>query len=139
MEKKVLFVCRANTGRSQVAEELYNLETKSKNAQSAGTLVNQSIKTVGEVPNVHPLLDAMQMYGIDLSKNVKKQLKIDDLDNYDKIIVMAEPENIPEWLSNHPNYEYWEIEDIKDKNLGDAASIIETIHERVKTLISQQA
>ena len=138
MNQKVLFVCRANTGRSQVAEELYNMETGTKSASSAGTIVNDGIPTIREKPNTQPLLDAMQKYDIDMSNNVREQLSLDDLDKYDKIVVMAEPENIPEWLSRHPKYEYWEVEDIKDKNTEEAASIINTIHERVKELIRRQ-
>lgn len=133
---KVLFVCRANTGRSQVAEELYNMETSTKDASSAGTIVNDGIKTIEEKPNVAPLIDTMIAYGIDISKNKRKQLNIRDLDMYDKVIVMAEPENIPDWLRNHPKFEYWEIEDIKDKDRENSARIINLIHKRVKELMS---
>ena len=138
MNQKILFVCRSNTGRSQVAEALYNMEIGSKSANSAGTLVNDGIRTIRDKPNIEPLLSAMQKYDIDMSNNIRRQLVPSELDQYDTIIVMAEPENIPDWLSQHPRFVYWEIEDIKDKNTEDAARIISIIHKKVKTLIHEQ-
>lgn len=115
------------------------METGTKDASSAGTIVNDGIGTIEEKPNVGPLIDSMKEYGIDIAKNRRKQIDANSIDDYDKIIVMAEPENIPDWLRNHPKFEYWEMEDIKDKDRENSARIIGIIHNRVKELISKQS
>jgi len=133
---KIMFVCRSNTGRSQVAEALYNKITQSKNAISTGTIVKDGIKTVGE-KSATDLIAAMKMRSIDISSNERTQISKDMVEDVDKVIVMAEPENIPDWLKNIKQYEYWKIEDIKGKNLEDSVSIINRIELKVKELINK--
>ena len=99
---KIMFVCRSNTGRSQVAEALYNKITQSKNAISTGTIVKDGIKTVGE-KSATDLIAAMKMRSIDISSNERTQISKDMVEDVDKVIVMAEPENIPDWLKNNTN------------------------------------
>ena len=131
-----MFVCRSNTGRSQVAEALYNKITQSKNAISTGKIVKDGIKTVGE-KSATDLIAAMKMRSIDISSNERTQISKDMVEDVDKVIVMAEPENIPDWLKNIKQYEYWKIEDIKGKNLEDSVSIINRIELKVKELINK--
>lgn len=121
---KILFVCRGNVGRSQMARALLKKQFPNYEIESAGTKVTDKdgnsrhglfLKTVPGSVNVISVLDEE---GIDISDSMMIKLREEDLkNNYDRIIVMAEPEHIPDWLKNHPNFVYWEVEDPKGTDL----------------------
>jgi protein-tyrosine-phosphatase len=132
---KILFVCRGNVGRSQIAMEFYKKFTR-LDADSAGTIVdeneNQMIK---EIPSADVVVRLMKNYGIDVSENKRKQLTENMVENFDKIIMMAEPETIPDYLKNNPKIEIWEIQDPKDMNDIDTQKIISQIKSKVLEFI----
>lgn len=64
----------------------------------------------------------------------RTQLHPEMLEGMDQIIVMAEPETIPEWLSTHPKMVYWEVEDPKGKTLERTREIRDQIRGLVKGL-----
>lgn len=130
---KVLFVCRSNVGRSQMAMEFYN-QLCPGDATSAGTMVDipgQKLKERG--PAVEVVL-AMKELGIDMSENIRRQLKPDMLTQYDKVVVLAEPESIPEYLRKAPNVEIWDVEDARGKTVEQAKVIRDQIKEKVEEL-----
>ena len=129
----VLFICRGNVGRSQAAMSFYN-QLGLGHADSAGTLLKYpDIRLVdnGVADNV---IEALAEYGIDVSSNVPSQVKEEQLNNYDQIIVMAEPETVPEWLKNNPKTVLWDIPDVKGENLDTTRDIFNKIRARVSSL-----
>ncbi len=121
---KILFVCRGNVGRSQMAAgllkkmfpeyEIFSAGTKVTDKEGNGRHGNMLTSVEGSIK----VIEVLKEEGVDISN--AKMIKISEGDlenNYDRIVVMAEPENIPEWLSKHPNYVYWEVEDPKGTNL----------------------
>ncbi len=111
--KKVLFVCRGNVARSQICEALYNKESGG-GASSAGTVVNKGDgMRIKDIPLAEPVIRFMKEEGIDISNHTRTQITEEMLDEYDKIIVMAEPETIPSFLSAHENVEVYDIDDLK--------------------------
>lgn len=135
---KVLFVCRSNTGRSQVAMEFYNRLTDSVDASSAGTRVD-NIRTVGEKPLAPPLIEAMRLRGFDIASNLRNQIHESDLENFDKIIVMSEPQYIQDWLKNSPKYVYWDIEDPAGQPVDKQQIILDEIENRIKEFIKDNS
>ncbi len=139
---KILFVCWANVGRSQIAAELYNKLTGTKDAKSAGTEVMHPGKTLSERRSRRGgtyIIDVMKEdEGIDVSKNTRTQIDEDMLDEYDKIISMAQPEYTPEWLSKHPRYVYWEVSDPMDRGISATRKAKREIEAKVKELIRQK-
>lgn len=107
---KILFVCRGNVGRSQMATAFYNSFTRSDLADSAGTHVEKP----GQISRERKLersgksfvVDVMNEVGIDLGANICTQLTPEMLANYDKVISMAGKRYSPTWLANAPNYTY---------------------------------
>jgi len=59
------------------------------------------------------VIEVLKEEGIDWSGAIRTQLTPEMLEEVDRVIVMAEPENIPEYLSAHPKMIYWEIADLK--------------------------
>jgi len=141
---KVLFVCKANVGRSQMAEAYHNhlakLRKLENKADSAGTRVFERAglsldKLINKVNGIENVILAMSDLGIDVSKNKLKQLSEDLLNNYDKIIVMAEPETWPEYLKNNRKVEYWQIENPKDTSLETHKKVRDKIINKINEML----
>lgn len=133
---EVLFVCRANIGRSQTAAEFYNeLEGA---GTSAGTKVDAPGEQLHQQPVAKTIIEVMlREYGIDMSANTRKQVSPEMLDGYKAVVVMAEPEHTPEWLAEHPQARIWEVEDPKDKSEEKTAEIVALIRGKVLDLASE--
>ncbi len=98
--------------RSQIAEAIYNrLAIDGSVSESYGTNVSarNGEGTVLSSCSVLDLeLEFMKNKGMDISNNICKQITPELLKDNSKIIMMSEPEFIPEWIKSYP-YEYWEI------------------------------
>lgn len=137
---KVLFVCTQNRGRSQMAAGLFNKYSKEVHADSAGTKVETPGDTIAERAKVSDgaqnVITVMKEEGIDVSENRQTQVTEELLSGYDKIIVMAEPETIPKYLSGDPRFEYWEIPDPRFWGLEGVRKTKNTIKQKVQKLIA---
>jgi protein-tyrosine-phosphatase len=111
---KILFVCWANVGRSQMAAALYNKQTGKNDADSAGTDVDVYGETLLERRNRLGgtyTIDVMRTEGIDVSNSRRTQLSKAMLKDYDLVISMAQKEYTPDWLADWPTYQYWDVKD----------------------------
>jgi len=128
--RTVLFVCVGNSGRSQMAEAIFNkLKPDGFRAISAGT------RPANEV---NPLvLQALGEIGIDASNARPKPTSTEMTAEAEKIITMGcEASNFcpARFLSR---VEDWNIEDAKGKTLDEIRSIRDTIQEHVRELLQQ--
>jgi protein-tyrosine-phosphatase len=129
----VLFVCRANVGRSQIAASFYG-ELHHADRASAGTIVDNPGQLLKDRPQAKNVVRVMQEHGIDMSGNVRTQIDESIVSGYDTIIVMAEPHTVPSWLEENPKTVMWSIEDPKDKNLRETRRIVAIIEQKVRDL-----
>lgn len=109
---KILFVCGANVGRSQIAESYFNKFSKKHKAISAGE--HTSMKEYnGEKLKVFAMdiVGIMKEEGIDISEKVTKQLTKEMIDSCDKIIVLGERENLPDYIDKS-KVAFWSIPDL---------------------------
>lgn len=133
---KVMFLCKANVSRSQMAAALYNRLTGTNDADSAGVDVDFPGETLGERKRrlgASHTLELMSSAGIDLSKNKRIQLTKDKLNGYDKIINMYEGLT-PEWLTSDPRYEFWDIPDPNGKDIKQTEKTKQMIIEKIQSL-----
>ena len=79
----------------------------------------------------------MRKHGLDVSGNIVKQLKPEMISKFDKIIVMAEPETIPDYLRDNKKVEFWEIEDPKGKDENFHRKTILQIEKKILELIKK--
>jgi arsenate reductase len=138
---KVLFICRGNVGRSQMAAAFYNQLTKTNDASSAGTNVETQGQTLLERKKARPgasfVVDVMREVNIDISNSKTKQLTKGDLTNYDLIVNMAGKKYTPKWLTTAPNYMYWKIRDPMGRNHNVTVRARDIIRKNVEDLIHQ--
>jgi arsenate reductase (thioredoxin) len=130
---KYLFVCRANVGRSQAAMGLYN-SNHSEKSESAGTITHFQDVVLKDREGAENIVQAMNELGIDISNNKPRQITSELVNDFDKVIVMAEPETIPDWLKNNPKAEIWTIEDAKDQDIETTRKIVQQIKSKVSVL-----
>lgn len=117
--------------------EFYNQLKPGKGA-SAGTLVDHPGEKLKDRFGATTIVDVMKEHGVDMTENERTQITESMLENYDKIIVMAEPETIPTWLVSYPKTVIWTIEDAKGQSIQKTREITREIKKRVEELAISQ-
>jgi len=129
---KILFICKANVGRSQMAEEIFNSTHKEDIAISAGLNPPEQWlgKKLSETKYVAP---CMKEIGLDVNEKVSKKLTEEMVLESDKIVVLGEKDNWPDYLKK-ANPMYW---DMIDPDIGEmelTRTIRDRIIDKLKTL-----
>jgi protein-tyrosine-phosphatase len=107
--KKVVFICKRNRFRSQLTKALCNkFFSDHWLAESYGFLVRpeDEINSFSKNHKVGETIMGLNEIGVDISNECSKQLKPEHLNNIDKIVVVTEEEDIPDWFKKYP-YEHW--------------------------------
>jgi Protein-tyrosine-phosphatase len=141
---KILFVCKSNVARSQIAKALYNLYTNTNNADGAGTDVGhpeydtirkwgEGMYPEGETSRSHRVL--LEKYNIDISDSPRVQIIPEMLKSYDLVVNLAERFQTPDWLRGD-NVIWW---DLKDPGLTEGMDAFYTtltyLEKRVRELV----
>ncbi|MFA6272165.1 MAG: low molecular weight phosphatase family protein [Patescibacteria group bacterium] len=124
---KILFICKSNTGRSQMAAaflkkrkpELIVLDAGSQVGDRSGTIIHEYV------------IEVMKELDIDLSNNIRKQLTPDMVNKADKIIIMDKKENLPDYLINSGKMIFWDVEDAAGTDL----EFHRKIRDQINTLV----
>ncbi|MFX1475727.1 MAG: arsenate reductase ArsC [Promethearchaeota archaeon] len=129
--RKILFVCVANAGRSQMAAAFANLYGEGRVVASSGG--------TNPAEEVHPVVvEAMRERGIDISQNKPRRISTANLEEADQVIVMGCGAEgfCPATLLK--KVEDWALDDPKGQPLERVREIRDEIEERVKELIATQ-
>lgn len=112
--KKVLFICKGNWFRSQMAAAIYNKLTNSTDADSAGTYTGAPDEPEGQIlANLFKtphFFETMEKNGINVRNNSTKRLQPSMIDEYGVVISMAEEPYIPDFLKDAKKVIRWDIE-----------------------------
>jgi arsenate reductase len=133
---KVLFVCYANVARSQMAKAMYDRLTGDQ-SESAGTFVDYPGQRLGVRTVASGALASMNEIGIDMGDQVRTQVTEEMLEEYDKVVVMSEPDRTPAWLSASSKAEFWSVEDPRAKPRDEVKAIRDEIGRRVAELVKR--
>lgn len=126
--KKVMFVCKKNSRRSQMAEGF---------AQTLGFVkiaVNSSGLSASEVDPI--AVQVMSEVGIDISNQTSKPLSDFNSEEYDAVISLCGcGVNLPqEWVLREV-FEDWELDDPEGQDIGVFRHVRDQIKERVAKLV----
>ncbi len=132
---KVLFVCSGNIGRSQMAMEYFKKLSDHETA-SAGTMVTVPNEKIGDREDAQLVLEAMREDNIDMSNNRRTSINENMLNNFDKVVVMAELDSIPNWLKKSPKFIYWQIDNLYGLSLDQIIEVRNKIKHNVEKLIN---
>jgi protein-tyrosine-phosphatase len=127
-EPEVLFVCKHNAGRSQMAAGLVKLRSQGRiHVRSAGS-------TPGEEINL-AAVEAMAELGVDMSEEFPKPITDEAVEAADVVITMGCGDACP--IFPGKRYEDWELEDPEGKDLATVRRIRDEIDERVGKLVGE--
>ena len=132
---KILFVCRGNVGRSQMAAELFTKYSGIKAFSVGINVFENEGQKISEIDLAEPVIRFMKKEGLDIAENTRTQLTPKMVEQFDKIIVMSEPETISEYLSQNKKVEFWEIQNPKGMDDEGYEKIISQIKDKIKVLI----
>ena len=128
--KKVMFVCKRNSCRSQMAEGFAKILGQGKIEVTSSGL---------EASRVHPTaIEVMSEVDIDLSNQTSDPLSNFNAGDYDAVISMCGcGVNLPtEWVTQEV-FEDWELDDPDGQPLETFYRVRDEIKERVGNLIEQ--
>ncbi|HKZ34057.1 MAG TPA: low molecular weight phosphatase family protein [Candidatus Nanoarchaeia archaeon] len=135
---KVLFICRANVGRSQMAEALFNKYSKNHKAKSAGTHVEEKEgHTIGEKETANFVCEVMNEEGIDVRKNKRKQLTPKMVEEANKVVIITDKKDWPDYLKKSDKVIYWNLQDAKDTDYDFHIKTRDWIKKRVRKLLKE--
>jgi arsenate reductase (thioredoxin) len=124
----VLFVCVHNAGRSQMAAGfLTSLSRGAIEVRSAGTQPSHEVS-----PSV---VEAMADVGIDISREVPKELTTGAVRDADVVITMGCGDECPVFPGKR--YEDWELADPAGKGIESVRPIRDEIRTRVEALVTE--
>jgi protein-tyrosine-phosphatase len=124
----VLFVCRANAGRSQMSQALFERAAAGRHhALSAGSEADPD-------GHVHPpVVDAMRELGIDLAGRRPQPLTRELAEQADVVVTMGCGDACP--YIPGKRYVDWELPDPKDRPLAEVRATRDEIARRVDELV----
>jgi protein-tyrosine-phosphatase len=126
----ILFVCKENKYRSQMAEALFNKMTTKHHAISASGA--EPADKISE----EAILLLKQVYGIDMSNQKSKRLTKSMLDSASKIIILCEPKDCILIPKNYKT-EHWDIPKMENINQVEKRDALNTLYQKIIALISE--
>lgn len=141
---KVLFVCKSNQFRSQMAAALYNKLTGTSDASSAGTCVGSEDEPEGSVIETYfrtsDFFELMEREGMHVRGNRTTRLTPEMLDAADVVVNMAEEPFIPEFLKNDDErIVHWNVANPAYATRDISNGTIRQVKELVKELIRRNS
>ncbi|MCE9585149.1 hypothetical protein K8Q94_00810 [Candidatus Nomurabacteria bacterium] len=136
--RKIIFICKRNRFRSQIAKALTNkLLSDNWVAESYGFLVRPEDEKnpFSNNPKVGETIKGLKEIDIDISDGLSKQLSSENLEDVNRIVVLTEEEDIPDWFKKY-DYEHWnEIKNFPGSpTLEKTRRTIELVKKRLETL-----
>jgi protein-tyrosine-phosphatase len=140
---KVLFICYANVGRSQVAHA--HFQTLSKHdCDSAGIAVNERLaamklasRKLKDNPNQSSLRYLKRELDRDIGEKEKQQLIPEMINTADLVVVIAEKERWPSYLQECNKLLFWDIQDPVGMTDESADQVYREVRRRVEQLVAE--
>ena len=126
---RVLFICVANSGRSVMAERIFNSVARGRhNATSAGS-------EPGAAPH-RVVVEALREIGLDASDHVPRRLDTEEVRSVDAVVSTCGEEACPVTPPGTRRIS-WNLPDPKGLPIEDVRPIRDEIRDRVTKLVEQ--
>jgi arsenate reductase (thioredoxin) len=127
--KKIMFVCKKNSRRSQMAEGFARTLAKGQIAVDSSGLESSHIDPV--------TLEVMSEIGIDLSNQISKPLSNFKPEDYNAVISLCGcGANLPEKWVIRDVFEDWQLDDPEGESIETFRRVRDEVKERVVKLIA---
>ena len=140
---KVLFICYANVGRSQVANAYFEALSK-HDSESAGIAVNERLAAIKlasrklkDNPNQSSLRYIKRELGRDIGEKEKQQLIPEMITTADLVVVIAEKERWPTYLQECNKLLFWDIQDPVGMADESAEEVYRQVQRKVEQLVAK--
>ncbi len=140
---KVLFVCQANIGRSQVAQACFD-QLSSHESSGAGMAVdeitakgNWASKKLKDVPNQRSVEYIKREFGVDIADRERRQLTPQMMDEADLVVVINEKANWPDYVTEGGKVVFWDIQDAVGQADEAAYQIFGQVRHKVEGLVKE--
>jgi protein-tyrosine-phosphatase len=136
---KVLFICNANIGRSQVAHAYFDTLSK-HDSESAGIAVDEmklASKKLKDSPTQRSVHYIRKEFGVDIGEKEKQQLVPEMLVTADLAIVIAEKESWPGYWKEGGKVLFWDIQDPATMADDFARDVYRQVQRRVEQLVAE--
>jgi protein-tyrosine-phosphatase len=140
---KVLFICYANVGRSQVAHAHFEKLSK-HDCESAGIAVNERLtamklasRKLKDNPNQSSVRYIGRELGRDIGEKEKQQLIPEMITTADLVVVIAEKERWPSYLQEGNKVLFWDIQDPVGMSDVSADKVYRQVQRRVEQLVGE--
>jgi protein-tyrosine-phosphatase len=138
----VMFVCKANVGRSQVAQAFFE-DVSGHSVSSAGTEADRIIAADGAPTRL--LKDGRGKYsipymlehGVNLGNRERTQLTRELVDAADKVVMILPKGDWPDWLTEGEKVVLWDLEDPVDMDHDAAWKVFDEIGVRIRALVGE--
>jgi protein-tyrosine-phosphatase len=144
----ILFVCRANVGRSQVAQVCLNKLSR-HTADSAGIAVDELMvklhlrgRTLKDVTSLsraaaYNLECIRNAFGMDIADKERQQLTPQLVDEADLVVVITEKEQWPAYLQEGGKVVFWDIPDAVGQDDAFVYEVFTQVRRRVEQLVEE--
>ena len=143
---KILFVCRANVGRSQMAQAFFD-SLSTHESESAGTMVAEMgkdgqtlaerVREVGPTAAASFVVEVMRLEGLEVSQKVRNQLTPQMVHSADNVVVIEEKASWPDYLLSSDKVLFWDLQDVVDQDFEFARNTKDEIKRRVEELVRE--
>lgn len=141
--KSVLFICKGNWFRSQMAAALYDQLTGVAASDSAGTYAGAPDEPEGQrIGDLFPtpeFFELMEARGMQIRDRRTRRFRPEMLDRFDLIVCMAEDPYVPDVLRRHPGVIWWDVPNPRHLDAQIAQEIFDLVQAHVRTLIPDAA
>ena len=138
---KVLFVCKANVGRSQVAQVRFEQLSKHE-SYCAGIGVAESVaqrpsSKLKDIRNLRPVEYIKTRLGVDHSERDRLRLTPEMIDDMDLAIIIHDKAEWPDYLKEGANVVFWDIPDTPGLDDESAGKLWDQVQLRVEELVRE--
>ncbi len=144
MSTKVLFVCFANMGRSQVARACFD-QLSQHDSDSAGIGVDRIIarrnlpsrKVKDSGTDGRSVEYIRRAFGEDISDRERQQLTPEMVDAADLVVLIVEKDKWPDYLQEGGKVVFWDIPDAYGHDDNFAYDVHRQVQDRVEQLVKE--